>query len=51
MAADYHVVTLPNKGKVPVRDYYLRDGKNFSATGLFACASIQLSLFDTLLKA
>lgn len=33
MAADYHVVTLPNKGKVPVRDYYLRDGKNFSATG------------------
>lgn len=33
MAADYHVVTLPNKGKVPVRDYYLRDGKNFSASG------------------
>ena len=27
---DYHVVTLPNKSKVPVRDYYLRHGRDFS---------------------
>ena len=33
MATEYHVVTLPNKGKVPVRDHYLRDGRTFSATG------------------
>lgn len=33
MATEYHVVTLPNKGKVPVRDHYLRDGRTFSAKG------------------
>ena len=30
---DYHVVTLPSKNKVPVRDFYLRDGRTFSITG------------------
>lgn len=33
MAAEYHVITLPNKGKVPVRDHFLRDGRKFSAKG------------------
>ena len=33
MATDYHVVTLPNKTKVPVRDHCLRDGRTFSITG------------------
>ncbi len=33
MATDYHVVTLPNKSKVPVRDHFLRDGREFSVTG------------------
>ena len=33
MATEYHVVTLPNKSKVPVRDHFLRDGRGFSATG------------------
>ena len=33
MATEYHVVTLPNKSKVPVRDHFLRDGHTFSATG------------------
>ena len=33
MATDYHVVTLPNKTKVPVRDYYLREGRRFSVSG------------------
>ena len=33
MDTEYHVVTLPNKSKVPVRDHFLRDGHTFSATG------------------
>lgn len=33
MATEYHVVTLPNKGKVPVRDHYLREGRKFSLDG------------------
>ena len=33
MATDYHVVTLPNKTKVPVRDHFLRDGRKFSVDG------------------
>lgn len=33
MATEYHVVTLPNKGKVPVRDHYLREGRKFSIDG------------------
>jgi hypothetical protein len=33
MATEYHVVTLPNKSKVPVRDHYLREGRPFSITG------------------
>jgi hypothetical protein len=33
MATDYHVVTLPNKTKVPVRDHFLRDGRKFSLDG------------------
>jgi len=33
MATDYHVVTLPNKTRVPVRDHFLRDGKTFSMDG------------------
>lgn len=33
MATDYHVVTLPNKTKVPVRDHFLRDGRRFSVSG------------------
>ena len=33
MATDYHVVTLPGKTKLPVRDYFLRDGRNFSVDG------------------
>lgn len=33
MATEYHVVTLPNKTKVPVRDHFLRDGRSFSIDG------------------
>lgn len=33
MPTDYHVITLPNKAKVPVRDHFLRDGRKFSASG------------------
>lgn len=33
MATDYHVVTLPNKTRVPVRDHFLRDGRTFSIDG------------------
>lgn len=33
MAIEYHVVTLPNKSKVPVRDHFLRDGREFSVDG------------------
>lgn len=33
MPTEYHVITLPNKEKVPVRDHFLRDGHSFSATG------------------
>ena len=30
---EYHIAQLPGKGKVPVRDHYLRKGKPFSITG------------------
>ena len=30
---EYHEVQLPGKGKVPVRDHYLRKGRPFSITG------------------
>ena len=40
MATEYHVVTLPNKNKVPVRDHFLRDGRSFSATGDVLAAGV-----------
>lgn len=43
MATDYHVVTLPNKTKVPVRDHFLRDGRDFSMTGDVSAAKVKFN--------
>lgn len=46
MATDYHVVTLPNKTKVPVRDHFLRDGRKFSVDGDVLASAVRFDGSD-----